>query len=694
MSEGDTGDDGRVDEPVVEQSPQSNPANDLQVVQGETGEDQDDDLLPVEELRGSQVINNFYGRVDADNARFGVSISASTRRSTGPVSTDEINAIVERYVGSECFDNLIELLRTNHIALAVGTDGTGKRTGAIAGLHSVLPPGGRITALAPSTSLGELTIKPGKGYLIADRLDSGTASVQQRFEIERVRDELKRNGSYLVITLNSAGSLRRHVRDLVVEWQPPDPQLLLDRYLDDAALDDPDLELVRKRVADLVFPRTIVAIAKAATGSCQAALRALDGSSKDNVREWFDDESRTLADVLSAAAVVFAHGVPLRKFEVLLQRLLDLGTSGGGEVPAQQPRPLGEKLVQRRVSWANVEGLFTVTRDLAAGSDESDRERTVVFRSDDYREHVIAELSERYGLELWAPVRTWAREIAASTPVSEVQVQVALGLALLCRDSWGEVEESFLTPWSNGTRPERATAAYLLSWMCIDDSLAPIALDLALKWVRNGRTRQKTTAAAALGSTLGIRYQLSALTWLWHLAARGGVQTKVARQSIALLFCANTAEGEDAGGLLRFVQRGLDTAIDGGRDLPALDAVINVLAARQPDSGEAAMAAVLRNQPQNVEVAGELWAEALRSGLHRGKAIDALRNTLVALGGDERARQITGRLGDAVRASLSDGEIDLLHRSLEYEFTSADGAGLTEQVTSALLAAFLITNVR
>ncbi|MCG8924690.1 hypothetical protein [Lentzea sp. CC55] len=692
-SEAENGD--RVDEPVeASGAGQSSPADDLQAAGGRQEEKHEDDVLAAEELRGSQVINNFYGRVDAENARFGVSISASARRSTGPISSVEVETIVERYVGSECFDSLVELLREKHIALLVGVDGTGKRTGAIAGLHSVLPPGCQITAQAPSADLGELVVKRNKGYLVADRLDSGAASVQQRFEIERVRDELVRNGSYLVMTLSSAGSLRKLVRELVVEWQPPDPRLLFDRYVGAAAIEDPDLELVRKRVSDLTFPRTVVTIAKAASVSCRDALAALDGSSKDNVRDWFDDESRTLGDVLSAAAAVFAHGVPLRKFEVLHQRLLALGASGGSEVTTSPPLDLGDKVVQSRVGWTKEEGLFVVRRDAAAGPGDPDRERMVVFRADDYREHVIAELSERYGIELWAPVRTWVREIAATAPVSEVQVQVALGLALLCRDSWGEVEESFLDPWSDGAGPERATAAYVLSWMCIDDSLASVALDLALKWVRDGSIRRRITAAAALGSTLGIRYQVSALTWLWHLASRGGVEPRVARQSIALLFCANTAEGEDAGSLLRFIQRGLDTAIDAGRDLPALDAVSTVLAARQPDSGEAAMAAVLRNQPQNVEVIGELWAEALRSGRHRGKAIDALRSTLAGLGGDDVARQVTGRLGEAVRACLTDAEVDLLRRSLDYEFGSAGGGGIADQVTSALLTAFLTANVR
>ncbi|SDF57088.1 hypothetical protein SAMN05216553_102115 [Lentzea fradiae] len=652
-------------------------------------EDEDlDEASAAERSRGNQVINNFYAEVDAANARFGVSVSASTRRATGPISRAEIDAVRQDYVRPGCFDEFERLLRAEHLAVAVGVDGIGKRTGAIAGLCSVLPEGSPVVALAPSSDFAELRIAPGRGYLMADRLDSGAASVQQRFEIERVQAELARNGSYMVITLGSPGALRRHLRRFVVDWQPPDSELLFDRYFGDVPDGDADLALVRKRIADQP-PRTVVAVAgTAARQGGAAALAELTSSSAQMVRDWFDEDRRTLSEVLSAAAALFAYGVPVRKFEVLLERLLELGASGGNEMVGPQMRALDSPPPQRRVDWANDGTLFTVTRDLSAEFGDPGRERRIVFRFPNHREHVAAELAERFGIEVWAPVRTWAHEVV-KTPVSEVHLQLALGLALLGRDSWGEVEESFLMPWSNGTGPERVATAYVLSWMCIDDSLAPVALDLVLRWVRDSRIKRRTTAANALGGALGIRYQLPALTWLWHLASRGGIESRVARQSIAALFCANAGDGADAGSLLRFVQRGLDTAVDDGRPMPALDTVVAVLGATRPDSGETAMAGVLREQPQNLRVVGELWAETVRSARHRGRGIDALRRTLTALGEDEVAKTVIVRLGEVVRVCLTDTETEILRRSLGQELGGpAGGAGIAEQIVSALLATF------
>jgi hypothetical protein len=208
--------------------------------------------------------------------------------------------------------------------------------------------------------------------------------------------------------------------------------------------------------------------------------------------------------------------------------------------------------------------------------------------------------------------------------------------------------------------------------------------------VRDGRIKRRTTAANALGGALGIRYQLPALTWLWHLASRGGIESRVARQSIASLFCANAGAGADAGSLLKFVQRGLDTAVDAGRAFPALDTVVSVLGATHPDTGEAAMSSVLREQPQNLRVIGELWAETVRSSRHRGRGIDALRRTLTALGEDEIARNVIVRLGETVRGCLSDTETEILRRSLGQELgRPAGGAGIAEQIISALLATFV-----
>jgi hypothetical protein len=523
------------------------------------------------------------------------------------------------------------------------------------------------------------------------------------FDLDVLKRKLRKHGAYLVITSGTQVGRNRSLACAVLAWQPPDPVAVFDERLPDSAVAMSDSQLcrVRQRLAEVRHPGAVLAVLRRVHGGAKNADDALDvlgDADKEWVRGWFDRKpGPNPRELLSAAALVFLDRSPESEFQARLSRLVELASM---RIPGGHPGPPAgtengvHEWFPQHESTGDV-GLHEVVRELAA-EDRSPGDRIRTFRSPRYRELVIAELVARYGFELWDPLRSWANELAAEPP-SMTQVRLALGMAEYARHAPSDVWNSFLDPWADGILGERLSAAFLLAWMCIDDSLAATALQIVVGWTDGAGTRRAVTAAMALGSELGIRYQPEALSWLWYLVQRNEAVSHAAQISLGNLLCAAVRDPASATTVLRFLNGGLRQLLEHGAGRPeygtftdhvrkATSAVMAVLTTRPEGSSESMTAVILRTLPANARVLGQLWAEVLRSWPHRTVAIDELRDALEAMRDDDDALAAIQEFGASVRAKLSDQESRLLRRDLGHAL-HGPGTTASPELISALLAA-------
>ncbi|MEU7001050.1 hypothetical protein [Nonomuraea sp. NPDC046570] len=560
----------------------------------------------------------------------------------------EIDAELRWYAEPDTFAPAERRLRENHMAVLVGTEGTGRRLGAIALLWRMPLTERRITVFSPAKTAAELAarsdFKPGRAYLLHDWIaDGAETEAVRRFELVRLARKLTEAGAYLVVT--------RAGRAVSTElpWTSPDPGGLFDRcagaMAGAARRSTEELAPARRRAVELQGPARVVALARQLARDARPVQEVLSAEEGGEVAEWFDTKPGRDA-VHVVAALVFAYGLPERVFERQLARLAEIRRAHETEAGARQDD--GSE-PQTRMEWSRDHPLIMVCAEGTGGS----RERRVVFRGANQRTQVLAELVARYGYTLWEPLREWVRSLACED--LELQIQAAAGVAQLARISLREVGQEFLDVWASGLVMERLAAANVLSLMCADDTLAPEALALALSWVRDAGQARAMTAAIALGGGLSIRYPADTLNWLWFLALRGVRVNVVARQSLTLLVRQAAERDGQALTALRLLEVLAASEVRGSgsrRTRTALDAVLGVLAGDRLDGGDPLGAFLLVREPGCAAHLGRLWAWVLRSAHHRGEAIRALRRTLRSLDGEVDALEAVTRLGEAIWTEL------------------------------------------
>ncbi|MEV0704927.1 hypothetical protein AB0I53_44395 [Saccharopolyspora sp. NPDC050389] len=617
--------------------------------------------------RTTQVINKFYGNVDAGSTQFGVSLGVTHRRATGPVDEAQVRQAHEHFVASPRHSDAARILVQENLVLLAGPENTGRTTSAIVLLHLALDdPHAPLVSLSPAMSLAQLVeyphFKRNRGYLVRDWVDDAQPDAVQQFEVAQLSNRLQKHGAYLVLVTESARIQR--LTTSAVKWEPPAPEAMFDEY----APPQPDTR-ARAHAVELNSPAEVVAFARNLSYGLETALVRLDGSTAKQVTEWFDSKPERLK-TLEAAALAFAHGLPDRTFEAVFERLLRIA----GPVPIDVP---GESAIRQSRADRSDHPLISTTLDVP-GPDGLAGERRLVFRSVEHRARVIAELVERYGFELWDPIRTWLHELVSEPPLSELHFQMALGISLLSRNSPREAEQDYLFRWADGTSVTRLTAAHVLTWMCIDDSLAPQALRIALSWATNAGTRRAMTAATALGGEIGARYPSDAMRVLWFLAARSQRIGDIARVSLGLLFSAAVENAADASWVLNLLRSLARQSIGNGNEFRRIQlskrALLSVLSGNCGSSEEAITAHVLRRQPASMHALGEIWGWVLCSGSHRGRAIEALRHALQALAAHDGTLPIIAELGNAIRTRMPAPQLELLHRDLRFALTKTDQA--------------------
>ncbi|MEV5414039.1 hypothetical protein AB0K60_35050 [Thermopolyspora sp. NPDC052614] len=648
---------------------------------------EDDDVDEKDLGQSATVINNFFADVDASASIFGIGTRPAGRSVTGSLGIEDIDAAVARFVAPPRFEEMVARLRERRVLLLTGPAETGKWTGAVKLLTRMPLADRRITVHSPARDLDHLvsttTFKKGRGHLIRDWTAAEAASALQRFQFDALRAKLAEADAYLVITLarrvtaTGADGYR-------IDWEPPAPQAVFDAHLGGVEV-TAEIEQVREQVGELRSARRIAELARRIREGRGAPAGLLAEISGDDVRAWFDAGPRR-SEVLVVAALAFAYGASERVFERLLVDLTALADEVRRQGREPERRPDDDDLPQERCKWTSGHPLITVERaDPAEGG-----ERRIVSPGAHHREQVIKELVDRYGYELWEPLRLWIHRLPTDFP--EVQLQVVAGVALLARENLGEVQE-FLDTWANGTWRERLAAANVLSMMCADDEPALAARRTALGWVENAGQQRAMTAALAFAGGLAIRDPADSVAWLWFLSLRGIRVSTTAQRALTLLFQSAAERTGDILPALRLLAAYVDRdmhEVEFARARRALSAVLAVLDCdRLGAEGEPVAAWVLRSEPDSARWLGVLWRWTLASAFHRADAIRALCRTLETLEGRPGALEAARALGAALWSALPDGFAVLVKQSIRQAVASRSrvNSHKTRELVLALLDA-------
>ncbi|CAM5260703.1 hypothetical protein SALBM135S_02586 [Streptomyces alboniger] len=624
-----------------------------------------DELRRVHQL----VHNNFYGAVDASGAAFGFGTASSLGLAPGTIEPEEVDRALRFYDPPQpCFDEALGKLRADALVVLTGGEHCGRGTGSLALLRNILGGEAKLRSLSPANALAELAasrdLRPGQGYVILDYVGELHVEAVQAYAIGRLSEELRRKGSYLVITAGMTTRRRLALRDHCVPWQAPDPLELFERCresLPHAALEPATEKELLERVAEQRRPADVVATAVIL--SREGVRKALDNL-RDRHRELVEELFRkrpAADDLLPLAALAFLEGIPQRTFEkecaALTAHVRNWEQSGETPVAERGDEaavvPHGAVAQQSRARWKErAEGLVT-TRHRAESEHCAGRsERRLVFTSPRVRELVIKELHDLYGYELWYPLRQWLGELALLGDLG-TRTEVARGVALLARHALVEVDENMLKAWSEGLASQRVTAALALQFMCDDEHLAAQALSIALSWTDNSGQGRAVTAAMALTGRLGSLYRMEALKALWFLTQRGERIAFAAHRSWVLLLQNAEQDAESALVILRYVRTVISRTAPGSRERSiVLRTAVQLLEATRLEFPEPVTAALLRTVPDSARHLGSLWADTLHSA-NRSRAVSALCRTLVQLRDDPSVTPAVHELGEAMRNAMS-----------------------------------------
>jgi hypothetical protein len=627
------------------------------------------------------VYNSISGDIHAGAAVFG--IGAQTRRATGTITRDRLEAALAGFVRPDGLSRAARVLRRNRVVVLHGSEGDGKYTAALKLLSEVCGEAAdaqlTLTSISPATTLAQLgagmKYREGRGYLVADLVDDGSAAQVREHDLRALASVLSRAGAYLVITSTGPDLREQSLPEFVTDLPSPDPSELFRNLPGTAEL----AEDVRTAALDQVRhlrPREVVALAAHLRDDPENALGAFHSEARQQVAEWVEKTSlrREIFEVTIAA--LFGE-LPEPAFEDLVARLLVAGD------PMPPVPPPADQVLRRRNREHPL--LVATGREGTGGSG-----RRVGFRLREHRALALEALYDEFGYQLWDPVRRWLVEVGELGLSPHGEGELAAGLALLARHDFADVRKSFLEPWAAGSVSERSLAALVLWFMSDDDGAAPLALSTAMGWGDRQGTAKALTSATALGGPLGLRYPAEAMQRLCFLALRSKRIGEAAGVSLAsLLASAAEAGAPETGDVLATVARELVSATNRkvltGAVLPEVAAtvadplgdapetadgdtyekgvgirvlraarrlVVTLLSASRVSVAEPVATVVLREQPGNIPLLGALWADVLCSAPHRADAIRALRRALKALENTDDVQDAVVTLGSAIQEAM------------------------------------------
>ncbi|MEW2246823.1 hypothetical protein AB0907_05705 [Streptomyces sp. NPDC006975] len=665
------------------------------------GNEADTEAASASQVYHNNVNQYFLGALDAPEMHFGIGTGGGAdsgkarRRAVGRLDAGEADAVLASYVEPPCFDQAVTALQRDAVVVLVGPPGTGKRAGAVA-LVAAVARGTDYVVLSPGRSLEELAggrveFDKGVGYLLVDRMHEGPSQTAD-FDWRRVRDTVRESGAHLVVTTvhESDGRSAESVRH--VPWRLPDLAAVLRVRLTRAAC-APDT--VERAVALMPDGCRIAEVAAAADRIGQGAepadvWREYGTGAAEPVRRWFDGE-RTPQEWAEVTTLAFVTGAGYRDFETCQQRLEQWLAPAFPEPGEEEAAEAARRAADRRLSLTRNSLVAVQERKVGALT-----RTALVFPHPPYQQWVLQELWTRRSTVYWDGVRDWLTELLLRTrPDLDLQLSVARALAMLTVPAFDEVAVNYLHPWATGAAGPagRSTAILVLHWMCLDESLAAVALGVARGWARSGDADLRSAAMAAFSGMLGVRFPTDAVQALLRLTGRHGTRPTEAAFALAGLVAVLAQYGQDTGAVFRPLAHRLRAQrqrLAGHAKDSTLDTVLTVLRARDARTGRPVCADVLVHDPAQAERIAELWAGVLDNLPRRSRALAGLRTTVRALAeaGEEPERAAT-RFGAAVGAVLPPAERLRLRDGLLSREAPAPRTARTGPAATPLIDTFL-----
>ncbi|WP_214107481.1 hypothetical protein [Acrocarpospora catenulata] len=648
------------------------PAEEGPAEQVESPEVTDESFAQV--YQGQIVINHIHDKIG--QASFGISGSRTeSRRTSGPVPPYEMAEARTCYVRHDSYHAAAARLETGNMVALVGSAGTGRRTAALNLLHDAV--GGRreVVELSPAYTLEKLAAREYRqahGYLLCgwprDDVDQSVAD----FHVREIRRRVRAAGAYLVITATAA-SLPDGDQ---VAWQPPPARDILLAH--EVAPEVADLAAAQI-TADHAMADVVALARELASGvPLDQALGGLASAGRRDVVAWFESP-RTRGEIFEMAAMAFAAGLPERGFESLharLESIAGIGEESAETISAEELMP-GRRLL--RVAEGSLFSLSPV--------------RTLEFRVEGHRTHVMRELYRRHGMRLWDPVTEWLHECAAvRDPLAQVEVARGVAILALVAD-YPYVESTFLTPWARGEGIMRsqATAAMAISWLCLDETTRPQALRTVNWWAGAATVRLRFTATLAYSGELGIRFPLEAVRMLWLQIRDSERRARHAEIALARLFTALTEATGNALPMLDWLvhqitnERRIGRAID-----PLMRAILGVLSGRADGFGIPTVTTHLRHRPDSALPLAKLWSTVLVNRPYRRQALTALYDAVCAFDEkDDEDRDRVRALFAALVETLPAKERPFLAHDLRAYAVSRDTDENRLEILLSLLRVFL-----
>jgi hypothetical protein len=569
------------------------------------------------------------------------------------VSEDEIERTLRFFHDPPAFGEALSRLVDN-LAVLCGAEGSGRWCAALRLLHGPHCPGADrtrpIERLAPETRLATLRdhhFVPGGRYLLGD-LISDDHVAQLRFDTDALAGRLRDVGAFLVIT---SGAAPTDFGQHAVAWTPVEVIAVFDAYARTVGMSPEDAAAARGLVAPLPLHRFAEFVDVLKRDGLEGARANFGGELVADLRTLLDNEDKPivpdLVPLVTAALIPDAvEAEHERRAATLCTEIDDHAErkrSDADYVDTLRPSRSGRRQFVCRQQGA----LSSVTVvGLAAGLPAA---------------AVLAELHERYGDELWVPLRTWLE----AQPDGNLRItrSLARGMAAL-RQVDTKLTEQVLDTWAAGDDHHRWAAACANAALCVDDRGVRIALTQAILWA-SGIPRKRITAAYAFSLGLSVSEPRQAISRLWHLTLRDAVVAIYARAHLVALTWdiarAGTrphvlAVAEDQLSYLVNARPDDDPLI--GRALTNVERILTVRTVKDTPL----TAQVLAADPGQAERLGLLWAHLLRSWRHRASALDELHAAYTRLDDPTPAA-----LGTAIHRQMSPMQWQWLCRDLGFE---------------------------
>jgi hypothetical protein len=655
------------------------------------------------------VLNEFHNLVSAEGATFGVSAMSSTVPApvTGHLASAIVSTSIEFYAEPEPYASAREALVEDGAVALIGLAGIGKRTGAIVLLQDVLPEGAPIVSLSPVMTLEHLAKKDygkGQGYVIFDRFGAEhRREADHLWEVIRAR--LREAGAYLVVTMRKEdGHQPESVRHIT--WERPDLAGALRIQLGATATDEAIDEVCELMSAEYTMDDLVKVAQKITDGTppLDAVAAVLDQSELRAVQEWFGAEP-TREQILDITTLAFITGIGEREFELRRAKLearLKKATPLPRPTAPQPTIPIAVGQVIPAVKPAeSTERKAPIPQDRGRLRDHElirlDRlvwdgvpRRVMIFREDGYRQYVLEELIDRFGILFWDPVQEWLHEAVLE---DRLRLPIAAGLALLSYSSFDEIEESYLRPWSLGKAgwAGRYAAACTLWFMCLDEEQSPIALHTVDQWASYGSTEQRLSAIVAFTGELGVRYPSEASRRLWQLARQRNDLSVVAAAAFGDLFASLISREGGGRQVVTHLSKQVNELSPIGKTRllyqRSLLAALCVVEALDPGTGKQAIVEYICDHPDEIPVVAQMWAALLKYRPSRHRTLTCLHSGLKTLGElSPDAADLAQKLGDALGAALPMKE----QAALAVDFTKRTRKPAKSADRSVALAKILI----